>query len=404
VIILAYYYPPMVASGAVRPARFTRFLPRYGFDCRVVAGHDGASASRLADTCYLDSAALSGPASRLCRLIQRYLLPYNERLEWAPPAVAAARRWAESPAGTVVLSTSPPLGCHLAGWWLKRRHGFRWVADFRDPLSDNSSRQRRFSYDRWLERRLVRDADAVIVNTDAVARLWHDRYPQYAGKIHLLWNGFDPQPAPAAAAPVGGRKEIAHVGNLYGDRHPGLFLDAMARLLRDGRLPAACWQVSLVGALEPGCFRECQPAVDFLSAAGCLSADGRSVPREQAIRRVQQSSYLLLLDLQEVNAGLQVPAKIFEYIQAGRPILAWTRPASPTARILALSGVPHQIFDPREEPQATDRKLAAFLAACPEPAPPQSEFLETFDGERQVARLADILRRVCSPGGPGGAP
>ena len=64
------------------------------------------------------------------------------------------------------------------------------------------------------------------------------------------------------------------------------------------------------------------------------------VPRAEAIRETAQADYLLLLDLTGLKQNIQVPAKIFDYLRIGRPILAFTTKASPSEWILELSGVP----------------------------------------------------------------
>jgi len=133
-----------------------------------------------------------------------------------------------------VVSTSPPVATHLVARRLKRRFGVPWVADFRDPLRGNPFRTRRwfFPYDALLERMLFRNADALIANTDTLAEMWNRRYPEFSGKMSVIWNGFDPEDriAPAVKASRG-RRVLAHVGTLYGGRHPGRVLSSLVRLI-----------------------------------------------------------------------------------------------------------------------------------------------------------------------------
>ncbi len=88
-------------------------------------------------------ASLASAASHAAYLIERAVLPYNDRLPWVPHAVhegrSIYRKWPYS----VVFSTSPPLATHLAALRLKRRFGVKWIADLRDPLCGNPFRTRK---------------------------------------------------------------------------------------------------------------------------------------------------------------------------------------------------------------------------------------------------------------------
>ena len=156
---------------------------------------------------------------RGARSAQRVLLPYDDRLAWLPYACAAA---AEVTPGTVLVSTHPPVVTHLAALALKRRTGWPWIADFRDPLQGNPSRTalRACLIDRATKWLVVRQADAVIANTDASAAMLARRHPAWAGKISTIWNGFDPEdrmePLPRADR---ARRVISHAGLLHG-AHP----------------------------------------------------------------------------------------------------------------------------------------------------------------------------------------
>ena len=177
VLILAYVYPPDNYSGAARPYRFAKYLARLGHPVEVIAAGAG------------DGVQVAGPVYRvrgelgeqrktlLDKLVRAVWLQYDEGLTWVPRAVRLAKRW--SSRRPVLLSTSPPLTTHLAALWLKRRYGWKWVADFRDPLVGNPFRElRRVRYtDGVLERCFFRHADALIANTDAMAAFWRRLHP-----------------------------------------------------------------------------------------------------------------------------------------------------------------------------------------------------------------------------------
>ena len=87
----------------------------------------------------------------------------------------------------------------------------------------------------------------------------------------------------------------------------------------------------------------------------------------------------------------QVPAKLFEYVRVGRPILACTMKGSPVDRLLEESGIPNVriYFDLSEE--EIDARLADFLALPTDPVPMAPGFARKFDGTHQTGALARIL-------------
>ena len=400
VLFLAYYYPPQKTSGAERPRRFVRYLPEFGYEATVISSagrHDARIVQSGADEIPPAAPLAARLAAGAADFLQRALNERSERLPWAPRAGAAAAPTLAQKGAAAIFSTSPPLSTHLAALRLKARYAIPWVADFRDPFSDNPGRALRLQrvYDPWVERHLFQRADAVIANTDAVAELWSRRYPQHKRKIHLIWNGFDPaeefRPKPVAART---QRVLAHVGDIYGLRHPARVLASAERLLATGRLDAQQLLIRLVGPVDSGSPMWALPAFQSLSARGLLFCNNEAIPREEAMQAIGDADYLLLLDLNPAQGNLQVPAKIFDYIRAGRPILAETRKGSAVDRILAQSDVPYTRIEPDEGEGAIDEKIGAFLARPSNGYEPSEWFWSQFDGRLQTQALATILDRI----------
>jgi O-antigen/teichoic acid export membrane protein len=427
VLMLAYYFPPQNAIGAARPYRFVRYLRRLGTSVSVVCsplpepgsryeerpsapaphgGRDGEQGGPGGDEPPAIRVPGVAPAhdhrrleaiSRLLQAVQRVLLPYDDRLAWLPYACAAAS--SEVKPGTVLVSTYPPVVTHLAALALKRRTGQPWIADFRDPLWGNPSRTafRAGLIDRATEWLVVHQADAVIANTDASAAMLARRYPALAGKISTIWNGFDPEdrmePLPRADR---ARRVISHIGSLYGARTPLPFIACLNRLVAGGAIPPGAIEFRQVGYSDPECLDPTEPAYQALQAHGCLQVVTHIIPQREARREMLTADWLLLLDMNESNPGLQIPAKTFEYIRACRPILALTTPGSSTERVLALSGIPHACIDFSAAPERFDAAVLAFLRHPFPDAAPSKQFWSEFDACRQTAALSALIDRVRS--------
>jgi hypothetical protein len=399
VLVLAYWYPPENQSGAFRPFRFCKYLPDHGYRPLVIAAPCSFACDPVPDVHRPPgvSSALraNALAAALSRSVQR-VAPYNDELEWVPHAVATASRLMSTTPAAAIFSTAPPVGVHVAAAILQRRYGVPWIADFRDPLIGNPSRRRWHGrvYDRLLERYIVARASAVIVNTDAVLGGFKKRYPDFRDKCHLIWNGYDPDDDLAARPiPTRGHKIIAHVGAMYAGRHPSALLSGLARLLERGHVQPGEVKIRLVGSIDSNAPWLAHPARAFLAERGCLELTGTTVPRNEARREMTEADYLLLLDL---NEGLQVPAKIFEYVRVGRPILAYTPKGSPVERILAGSGVPYVCVHPEDPEDAVESKILRLLATPTAATAPSEAFRQQFDAVAQTMSLATLLDSALS--------
>jgi len=396
VLLVAYWYPPENESGALRPARFSKYLPHYGFRAHILSAPLSADRERLPNV--HRTATQSLPAADRWRALLdqalRRLAPYNDRLEWIAPAWATARQLLAQLDIAAIISTAPPLACHLIAWRLARHYRLPWIADFRDPLVGNPFRTRPLGrlYDRIIEGGIVERADAVVVNTDAALAAFGQRYPRLRRKFHLIWNGYDPQDN-LQAAPITPRsyRLLAHFGALYGARHPGIVLHSLERLIRSGRLDHTRVRVRLVGSIDHGEPWLESSAFDFLRAEHCLEYTDCTVSRDQARQEMARADYLLLLDLNELAAGVQVPAKLFEYIRVGRPVLALTTRDSPAERILARAQIPHVCIYVDDPEAQVDRKLQSFLAFPTAPAAPSEWFKVQFDSLAQTSILAALI-------------
>jgi glycosyltransferase involved in cell wall biosynthesis len=361
-LILTYHFPPSAAAGAFRTLGFVRHLPRFGWQAVVVAP------PRLPYE-PTDEALLG----RVPPEAVVYRIPYPERLIWKPIrrffpfgiwlpfAALRCYRAIRAHRPNAVLTSGPPHAIHLLGRHLRRWAGLPWVADFRDPwvAGDRSAMHPNpHPWERRGELSVMREADAVVVNTPGASDLMCRAYPQYAAKVTAITNGYDPEPFEANPIPPlsGPTIEIVHTGVIYASRSPGPFLEAV-RGLDSAALAGRGLRVRLIGnILDQGPKDEIADQVgQGLNASVCLED---RVPYPQAVRAMVQADLLLLLDTPGRRAG--VPAKLYEYIGAGRPILALAEPESDVAWVLRESGLPHRVAPPRD-PQAIRSALSELL-------------------------------------------
>jgi Glycosyltransferase Family 4 len=397
VLILAYHFPPENAIGGLRPFRFYKYLPEHGFKCHVITAADvtvrpDLRAERVIDPFFSSTAHDFGWQKE--RLIRKVLLPGVVGIQWSSLVISAAESFLRDKQAdeVTIFSTWPPLGTHLAGWRLSRRHKLRWIADFRDPLAGNPANaglgpQTHTTYS-WLERTFLRSADAFIANTDEAQRMVREKYPGLADKVHLLWNGFDPElriePLPLPARP---QRVFSHVGELYEGRTVAPLIEAVARLISTGRVAPGSLQIQLVGPAAAACL----PGESLMregEAKGWLKVVPKQIPRDEAQQISQTSDGLLIIQPQ---SAIQVPGKLFDYLQIGRPILAVVPPESSIERVLARSGIPYRTVYKDCSAETFESALLDYFALSSDPVRPSPWFEETFNCRSQTGVLAGLI-------------
>jgi glycosyltransferase involved in cell wall biosynthesis len=348
VLLLTYHFPPSAASGSFRLLGFAQHLPQFGWDTLVVA--PPALPWEPVDES-LNQRVPSGTVvhrvpypSRLPKAV-RWLAP---QAVWLPYARAATRQVIRAFSPNAVLTSGPPHWIHLLGRDARQEFGLPWIADFRDPWITAAFQLQLSSWQkRWQklwERRVLAQADLVLANTRRAGEALQAACPALAGKIHWLTNGFDPEsfPVDSARPRRTGPMRILHAGELYVGRDPRPLLDAVRTLAAD-KTPE--FRVEFLGRVEYS------PGADLMSDARqrgvepWIAVRGQ-VSYEQTLREMCAADILLLMDTPGRVMG--VPAKLFEYLGAARPILAMGEPDGDLAIILQASGVPYRIAPPND--------------------------------------------------------
>ncbi len=398
--MFAYHFPPENTVGADRPYRFYKYFPRFGQDSHVITAADVSTRPDLNAEYTPDKflAALRGTVGwQAERLIRKVLVPGGTGITWAWAAYLLGRQFIRRHPGSRItaFSTYPPIGSHLAGLLLSLTEGVPWVADFRDPLADNPVYDHLSSFHKLLLRRIealvLGKADLVIANTDSAKARLTRLYPKAAARTQVIWNGFDPEqrlkPAPCPDRPP---CVISHVGSLYSDRAVTALLESIQRLMDTGKLDPGAIRIRLVGPAKDDCI----PLPDFLAKAkqqGWLEVINKQLPQREA-HEIMRHSHGLMLVLPK--STLQVSAKLFEYLQLGRPILAFVPQNSPVERILATSGVPYTCVYSDSLRESFDASVLSYFAGGFLATEPSESFETNFNGEKQAEKLANLIRAL----------
>lgn len=353
-LLLTYHFPPSAASGTFRLLGFARHLPRFGWQPLVVAPPalpwEPVDADLLrqvpAETAVYPVAY---PSARALKGL-RWLLP---NAIWLPRARAACVRMIRQYQPDALLTSSPPHCVHLLGWYLQRRFGLPWIVDFRDPWFIHGRPAFGRSLWPWFEARcearVMKSAHVIVANAPRAMKCLREAYPEQRHKMVTLTNGFDPESFPAVSPPAtsGAVLHVIHAGEVYAGRDPRPFLDALGELRDDPTPGVRPLRVSFLG-------RNNESGLDLRGEITRRGLDqivtlGSQLPYAQVLQEMARADLLLLLD--SPGRRLGIPAKLYEYLGTGRPILALAEHDGDVAWALRQSGVLHRIAHPRDPGQ-----------------------------------------------------
>ncbi len=354
-LAIAYHFPPIQgSSGLHRTLAFARYLSEWNWSTTVLTVSPRAYASTRAENEKMIPATVDvvrAPAFDTVRHLSvkgRYLrlMALPDRWQsWIIPGVWKGLLTIRRQRPAVIYSTFPIASAHVIGLVLSRLTRLPWVADFRDPMDQityPSDPVVRRCY-RWLEQQTFRHAARILVTTPGTARLYKERYPSHAEKVCIISNGFAPEMFPhnlqAAARPPAENPAQAlillHSGILYpSERNPAPFLRALATLHNSGDHRYRNLRVVFRGCGHEHQFTELVAGLGLQNVVSFPPP----LPYHQAIAEMLEADALLLF--QAANCNSQIPAKAYEYLYSGRPIIGITDPDGDTGRLLQRVGVP----------------------------------------------------------------
>lgn len=415
-LLISPYFPPMGVSGAKRALHLARNLPAHGWRPVVLAAqpinerHDPTLDDCVPSDTIVDYGVNGAirPAMKARKAAKKssgqpsaskpsrasiwdklpwdsaFVSPFDRYLLDVPATYRAAARLIKAHRPEVVHISCDPWSPLIVGRLLRRRFGLPLVVDFRDPWSQHAGKMalrppptraalRRF------ELGLFKEAAKVILNTQACCDAYVDAY---AGRL----------PADRFTA----------IRNAYDE---GLFLPGEPQQRRD-------FVVSYFGRfrkfVEPDALFEgfarfvAAEGPATLQIIGGLSDAHRAkaaqfgieehlevvppVPFRESLPVLQSADVLTMV----INPAshLQIPGKLYDYLAAGRPILAVSANAEADGILRETrAGLSASHGDPAAIAEALRRlRSEAFT--------PDADAVESFSARAQAQRVAEVYRQA----------
>ncbi len=374
-LYLSFYFPPSRASGVYRARATANHLVVNGWDVTVFAAPlnflyeaIGSVDEKLAETIdervrierpWLSQFIWASDIRRYSRfrrqlpLLAMSLYQSTQKIfpehynSWGMAAVAKALKMHARERFDVIVATGNPFAAFAAAWMIHRLTGVPYVVDYRDAwtldlFADKPAFPEGHSVWAW-ERRVLERASAIVFVNDALRR-WHaERYPEQAGKMMIVPNGWDPDVLEdAGPAGLPQRRStrplrFSYVGTVTTAQPVLEMVEAFQRAREHPSLADA--QLNLYGHL--GFFRGGHIRLSQLLGIDQENRVGGEdtgifyrgpVSKTEVAHTYAESDVLVFL---AGGAKYVTSGKIFEYMANGRPIVSVHAPGIAAAEVLA---------------------------------------------------------------------
>jgi glycosyltransferase involved in cell wall biosynthesis len=417
VLFVAYRFPPQTGVGVLRPLKFAKYLSRLGVRVTVLSTEPPAGKK-------LDESLLEELPSdvKVIRVYEKRAIPpltrtglrkrFQVAYRWAlsqrvvPDAQAGFIRPALSAASNitcarfdVVLATAPPWSAFVVAEKLSTQFRLPLVLDYRDPWTRGFPELPRKMgllgriYNPRLERRIVSRASAVISAHETIPGIIETELglTGLASRSHWIPNGFDPEDFEGISPTRSSKFVVTYAGSIHGTRTLRPVVAALEELVTSGRVHR---DDVLFRILGPSKVR-LQPELTGSQIHDLVEAPGL-VPHREALAALMGSTLNLSLDISYSGPKDHTPAKLYEYLSAGRPILAISREGLGPALIREAQG--GWTVSPEDRHGLANVLEKAYRdwrhgRALPSPHP---DVVARFNRAAQAARLAEILHACIS--------
>ena len=433
VLVISYHFPPAGGVPVRRALRTVRNLPAYGWRCSVLSAdrpydpfhpedpegllhlppivrllrppaRAGLERALVAGFAVLQRArallpsapalkTTGPPGGSLRRLLYDSVAFPDPKRPWVRGAVAEASRAAREDPYDAVLALGYPWSAFLVGSALRRALSVPLVLDFRDAWTENPRGLWTSARHAALERRLVREADSVILATDGIRDGLRRRNPELAADHFVtITNGYDPSefPEPDSALRDPERMVLTYTGTFNdawppspADQTPYYMLEALTRLSAEVR---SALRVRLVGRVGAAHRRH----VEAAGLASIVQVIG-PVGHARALQHQLAADVLFLVVGTSEGSAAILTGKLVEYIGARRPVLVLGGESEAT-RLVRSRGLGW--VEPPDDPELIAARLAALVSdwragrlAGPSPEVPE------LSAPLLAGRLATVLER-----------
>lgn len=308
----------------------------------------------------------------------------DSRVGWYFPAVKAGKTFLNNEKVDAIVSIGPPHTSHLVGKKLSSIFNIPHFPVFIDPWIDisyykNFNRNKlTLSIDKHLEKSVLLNAASVIFVTQSMCDDFIKKYPSIKDKANVLYWGYSeedfclpPNPLPKE----GGNEEIIlHAGNIFDYQNPKYFWQSLRKKIDRGKKI----KLVFVGTVSPGIK---QSILDAGLEPNTIYKG--FMPYKKMLNEMMSADYLLVC----ATEPRHVPGKLFEYLRAGKPIIAFCDGNEEVKKILTEANA-GMMFGYEESGEEFFNESSHFKS--------DQEFIKRFERKNISKGLRIILETISS--------
>ncbi len=347
-LMVAFHFPPLVGgSGIQRTLRFLQHLPEYGWQPLILSAAPRSYAETGSElineipegTVIRRSFALD--AARHLSIRGRYMgwtARPDRWMSWQWAAVADGMQMVARYRPDAIWSTYPIATAHRIGAQLQRRSGLPWVADFRDPMAQEGYPSDPLVWQSFkkIEEAAVQQAARCIFTTPGAARDYARTYPSAAARMAVVENGYDEESFSQlqGGGPLNpGKFTVLHSGIVYpSERDPTHLFEALVAVIGHDPSLRIDLRLRFRAPVHDALLKNLTARYGLHDVVEICPA----ISYREALAEMCRADALLVM--QAANCNAQIPAKFYEYLRAGRPLLGLVDPAGDTAVAMRAAG------------------------------------------------------------------
>ncbi|HBI03839.1 MAG TPA: glycosyl transferase family 1 [Paenibacillaceae bacterium] len=363
-LLVSYLFPPIGGGGVPRPLKMAKYLAGLGWEVHVLtvestyhATKDDTLLNQLPSNVMIHRAkewnpihyvrpkatTQSQPASKevqagarkkkfitpilsFLKHVKNTLMIPDESVLWYGAASRLGKKIVQENKIPVMFSTSGPNTCHLVARSIKRKTGIHWIADFRDPWTQNMHRSGipwRDALEERMEKSVMEEADGITTVTRGFADNFLSKYKAEIKDIEVIYNGFDPEDYQTIQDEENydGLFVLLYTGIFYKERNPRLLLTCVKELIDEGKVDPAHIRLRFAGVFDYPGYSDNRDCVNQLNLKDVVEVMG-NLPHQKALSAMKNADVLMLIGDTAPGSGVYIPGKLYEYMAIGRPIFA----------------------------------------------------------------------------------
>jgi len=411
ILIIAYYYPPLSTGGSPRPHLWAKHLAQKGHRVTVLTysynkknmESGNPQIFRIRDISYnKDKSSIRKKSQwlvlRLCtELLNLFGIYHSIYSWWKSNVIRQSADIIHQFKADIIIATYPPVETLEIGIYLSKKYDIPLLADFRDglifePIETRRMNQYRCIREKYLEieKQTTAQATAITAVSPPIIDYYRDTYRTPI--TELIYNAFDPEDMENSTEEIqldSNSFNIVFTGRFsLSDKYhqANYFFSAIRLLIEKNKQLEKKIKIHLVGEYRQSELIE----LEDLIQKGVIILHGY-VERSKSLA-FQKAADLLLI-ISRIDRPSFASAKIFEYLFAGKPILA-----------LAHKNVLEDIINETQtgwnvHPQNT-QEITLLLekiitdSHIPDTIKPKLDKIQKYSIKTQIKKLDNLIDRI----------